>query len=69
MPTRKLRKNTHCAVNANLNSVVPGAYKITSTMAMIVQGHNYPANNNPCATLHTLRMRHNKGTPETLAPT
>ena len=48
-----MENNIRCAVNTVLN-LVPDAYKITSTMAMIGQGHNYPANNDPCATLNTL---------------
>ena len=46
--------NTCRAVNTVHNCVVPDAYKITSTMAMIGQGRNYPANNDPRTTLDTL---------------
>ena len=51
-----MENNIQHAVNAVLNRVVPDAYKITSTMAMIGQRRNYPANNDPRATLDTLRV-------------
>ena len=41
-------------VNVVLNRVVPAIYKITSTVVMIVQGRNYPTNNDPRVTLGIL---------------
>jgi hypothetical protein len=42
------------AANVVLNRAVPDAYKITNMVAMIGQGCNYSANNNPHAMFDTL---------------